>query len=208
MNTDATRPRHEAISIDLEGEMKKLAIAALILSAAAFCFGQAPKPALYTPNSDLYVGYVATSPDYGLHIYSYQFNGGELAYTKSLGTHWALVASGMGSFGTRFDVKQFSGTVGPKYNFLTGPFRPYATVQAGYAYLRSTDMYTMDHHPPLPATATSTEDGFTYRMGMGADLQVSPKAYWRLIQVDIQPQPWARHTPWYVNIGTGVGYHF
>jgi len=26
--------------------------------------------------------------------------------------------------------------------------------------------------------------------------------------VDTQVMPWGRHTPWYFNIGTGLGYRF
>jgi hypothetical protein len=28
------------------------------------------------------------------------------------------------------------------------------------------------------------------------------------VQVDTQVMPWGRHTPWYFNIGTGLGYRF
>jgi len=188
--------------------MKKFAIAALIFSTAAFCFGQAPRAALYAPSSDVYVGYVATFPDYGAHFDTFRFDGVEVAYSRSLGNHWAVIASGVASFGSSYDVKEFSGTVGPKFNFLTGVFRPYATAQAGYSYQTSKGMYAADHHPPLTPKASSTEDGFTYRAGVGADLQLSPKFYWRIAQWDIQPQPWGRHTPYYTNISSGVGYHF
>jgi len=28
------------------------------------------------------------------------------------------------------------------------------------------------------------------------------------VQADIQVMPWGRHTPWYTNVGTGLGYRF
>jgi hypothetical protein len=156
----------------------------------------------------LYVGYITTSPDFGPQLFSYRFNGGEIAYTKNLNRRWAVVASGAGLFGTVYSVKEFSGTAGMKFNVLTGAFRPYATLQVGYASLTATGMYNGDHHPPVPQGQSVTDDGLTYRGGIGADVQLSPRIYWRAIQWDIQPQPWARHTPFYMNFSTGWGYRF
>ncbi len=51
-------------------------------------------------------------------------------------------------------------------------------------------------------------DGVTFRMGGGADLQITPKIYWRIAQFDEQRMPWAQHTPYYVNISSGIGYRF
>ena len=192
--------------------MKKISIVALLLLSATVCFGQAPKAALYNSNSDVYVGYMATFPDYGGQWNSYRFNGAEVAYTRNLGAHWGVIASGAAVFGTIYDVKQFSGTAGLKYNFLAGNFRPYATVQAGYAYQSSSGgpagngLYGNDRHPPLKPGTTDTEDGLTYRGGIGGDLQLSHRIYWRVVQWDVQPQPWARHTPLYNNFSSGIGF--
>jgi hypothetical protein len=187
--------------------MKSFSVAALLLTAAALCFGQAPKAALSTSNSDVYVGYVTTFPDYGPQIGSYRFNGGEVAFTQRINPRWAVIASGAFAFGGPDDAKQFSGTIGPKFNFLTGPFRPYATVQVGYARQSSNDMYANDHHPPL-TTKNDVESGITYRGGLGVDIQLTSHIYWRAIQWDVQPQDWGRNTPFYNNYSSGIGYRF
>jgi opacity protein-like surface antigen len=192
--------------------MKKLCIAAFLFVTAGFCFAQAPKPSLNVPSTDVYVGYIATFPDYGPHLDSYRFNGFEGAFSKGLTHRISAIASGTFVFGSVYNVKQFSGTVGAKVNVLTGRFRPYATGQIGYAHQSSSSaiggLYAGDHHPPLANNATDVESGLTYRMGVGADLQMTRKIYWRLLQGDIQPQPWGRHTPFYVNISSGIGYRF
>jgi hypothetical protein len=189
--------------------MKKYSITLLLLLvSASLGFGQSPKAALYPSSSDVYVGYIATFPDYGTQFNSYRFDGGEVAYTKKLSSRWAIVGSGTAVFGSTYHVREFSGTAGVKYDLLTGRFRPYATTQIGFAYQSSHDMYGADHHPPLKPNTTDIEDGLTYRAGVGADLQMSPRVYWRLIQWDIQPQPWARHTPLYTNFSSGIGYRF
>jgi hypothetical protein len=123
-----------------------------------------------------------------------------------------VIASGAAVFGTIYDVKQFSGTAGLKYNFLACTFRPYATVQAGSAYLSCSGGPTgnglsgNDRHPQLKPGATDTQDGLTYRGGVGADLQMSHRIYWRMVQWDVQPQPWVRHAPFYNNFSSGTGF--
>lgn len=154
------------------------------------------------------MGYITTFPDFGPRVDSFRFNGGEIAIAKHLNPHLAIIGSATAVFGTIFDVKQFSGTVGTKINFLTGRFRPYATAQIGFAYQHSNGMYAGDHHPPLKPNTVDVEDGLTYRGGLGADLQLSTGVYLRLIQWDVQPQPWARHTPFYNNFSSGIGYRF
>lgn len=188
--------------------MRAFCISVLLLLTAAVSFAQAPRVTLFVPNSEVYVGYITTFPDYGAHYSSYRFNGAQLDYTKNYRPHLALVGSGAMVFGSSYDVKQFSGTVGPKVNLLTGRFRPYVTLQAGYAHQSSNGMYAGDHHPPLAHRANDTESGFTYRYGGGLDIQVTHKLYWRALQYDLQPQPWGRHTPDYSNWGSGVGYRF
>ena len=190
------------------GEMKNLYIAALFLLSATFSFAQAPTVALYTPNNEVYVGYIATFPDYGPKLNSYRFDGIEVALIKNVRPHFAYVATGAMVFGSGFDVKQFSGTLGAKMNILTGRVRPYAIAQAGFAYQSSNGMYANDHHPPLAAGSTDVEDGLTYRMGAGVDVQIRHNVYWRVLQWDVQPQPWGRHTPFYQNFSSGFGYRF
>jgi hypothetical protein len=187
--------------------MKLFCMAVLLLLTASFCFGQAPSVALSTSSSDVYVGYIYTNPDDGTFD-ALPLNGAEVAYTKNFGAHWAVIASGTGVFGNFYQVKEFSGTVGPKFNFLTGRFRPYATAQVGFAYQISNGMYAGDHHPPLKNKKDEIEDGLTYRGGLGVDLQLSSRVYWRVLQWDVQPQPWARHTPFYTNFSSGVGLRF
>lgn len=194
--------------------MKNFCIAALLVVTAGFCFGQAPKSSLNIPTTDVYVGFIATFPDYGENFNSYRFDGFEGAFSKALTSRIYGIASGSFVFGSTYSVKEFSGTVGAKVNVLTGKFRPYATGQFGYARLSSSGgpafngMYGNDHHPPIPKGSSVVEDGFTYRMGIGGDLQVTPKIYVRLLQWDVQPQPWGRHTPYYYNFSSGVGYRF
>lgn len=188
--------------------MKRFSIAALILLSAAVCFAQAPKAALATSSADIYVGFVGTLPDYGQKFDSYKFYGGEVAYTRNLRKHVALVVSGRFVSGSTYSVSQFSGTLGPKYNFLTGRFRPYATAQIGYSYQNSNGMYAGDHHPPLKRGATDDESGMTYLGGGGVDYQITKRLYWRVMQFDYQPQPWGRHTPYYSNFSSGIGFQF
>jgi len=188
--------------------MRNFCIAGLLLLASALCFGQAPKSAFYASNSSVYVGYITTSPDYGSAFNTVLLQGVEAAYLKGLTRRWSIIASGSTAFGSRFDVRQFSGTVGPKYNFLIGNYRPYATVQAGFAYQNSNYMYAGDHHPPLSYKSRDTEDGFSYRFGTGFDVQLRHRLYWRALQWDVQPQPWGRHTPFYQNFSSGIGYSF
>lgn len=188
--------------------MKTSCVAVLLFLTAVASFAQTPTVALFTPNSDVYVGYTATFPDYGNYYNSYRFDGAEVAYTKNFRPHLAVTASAAMVFGGVYNVKQFSGTIGPKVNLLTGRFRPYVTAQAGYAHQSSDGMYAGDHHPPLAHGTTDTESGFTYRMGGGVDIQLRSKIYWRAVQWDVQPQPWGRHTPFYQNWGTGIGYRF
>jgi opacity protein-like surface antigen len=188
--------------------MKTSWIVLLLLLMSAFSFAQIPSAPLSTATADIYVGYLATFPDYGAQFDSYRFNGAEVSYTKPFTPHLGMVVSGDMVFGSVYSAKQFSLTVGPKYNLLTGRFRPYLTGQAGFAYQSSNGMYAGDHHPPLKPGASDTEDGFSYRLGAGVDIQLSHKIYWRALQWDIQPQPWGRHTPWYTNVGSGIGFSF
>jgi len=187
--------------------MKTSCIAVLLLLTATASFSQVPSSAYLAPSSDVYVGYVTTFPDYGAQYDSCHFSGAEVGYTKNFRPHFSLSASGLMVFGSPYSVKQFSGTVGPKMNLLTGRVRPYITAQAGYVYQSSKRMYAADHHPPLQGSS-DTEDGFTYRLGGGLDIELNRKLYWRAIQWDVQPQPWARDTPFYQNWGTGIGYRF
>jgi hypothetical protein len=69
-------------------------------------------------------------------------------------------------------------------------------------------MYNTDHHPAIPTGKGTTDSGITYRGGLGIDLQMSRGFYWRAIQWDVQPQPWARSTPFYNNFSSGIGYRF
>ena len=191
-----------------KGTMKTLAISATLLLLAACAFAQAPVAPLQTPKTDVYVGFVITYPDYGPTFSTYHFSGVEAAYTMGITRHVSMTATGDFVGGSTYSVKQISGTVGPKYYFLTGNIRPYVTTQFGFALQNSNGMYAGDHHPPAPAGKSLTENGFTFLYGAGLDLQVTRRFYRRAIQFDTQIMPWGRHTPWYTNVGTGVGYRF
>jgi opacity protein-like surface antigen len=190
--------------------MKKFAIALLLFATAAFCFGQAPGPALSTlgARNEVYAGFLATSADYGVDIFDLSLYGGEIAYTRNFNPRWGVTAAAAVSGESRSNVKEFSGTVGPRCNLLTGRIRPYITAQIGLAYQSSNGLYAAVHHPPLRPGSSDTESGFTYRVGGGADFQVTHSFYWRMFSWDIQPQPWGQHTPWYQNVGGGIGYRF
>lgn len=188
--------------------MKTLWIVVSMILVSAFALGQAPTVAVNAPTTDVYVGGLATFPDYGPSLTSYRLNGAEIGYAKGLTAHLSLIASATGQFGTNYNATLISVTAGAKYNLLVGRVRPYVTVQGGLGYLSSDGMYASDHHPPKPAGKSLVEDGFSYRMGGGVDFQLSRKIYWRVASVDLQPQPWGRHTPYYVNVGSGFGYRF
>ena len=73
----------EAISLRVEkGEMKNFCIAVLLVVMAGFCFGQAPGVLAECSETDVYVGYMTTSPDYGPGLFRYRFNGFEGAFSK------------------------------------------------------------------------------------------------------------------------------
>jgi len=171
-------------------------------------FAQAPGAGLHMPDSDVYVGYFATSPDYGYGAYVYQFNGAEVGFTKYVRPRLGIVGSASFQGGSSFNVKQVAGTVGPRFNLMTGKFRPYGTFQIGYSRQVSDGMYAADHHPPIAKGVSVTESGLTYRMGVGLDLQLNPHWYWRALHWDTQSQSWGRKNPWYTDFGTGVGYRF
>jgi hypothetical protein len=189
-------------------KMKFFSIIASLLLTAIVSFAQAPNSGLSMPSADVYVGYFATSPDYGSGAYVYQFNGAEVGYTKYLRPRLGIVGSVSFQEGSPYSVKHFEGTVGPKFNLMTGKFRPYGTFQIGYAHQSSDGMYAADHHPPIAKGLTVDESGFTYRMGVGLDLQFNKHWYWRALHWDTKAMPWGRNSPWYTDFGTGVGYRF
>jgi hypothetical protein len=206
--------------------MKKFCMAALLaawlVAVAGVCLAQAPVPSLSIPNTEVYGGFVVTSPDYGGTWGSHLLHGFEGGVSKALSERlwitgavdfvWGNPSNPGPSGPIGLDVKQFSGTVGPKFFFLTGKFRPYATGQIGYSRQSSNGMYAADHNPPvptpLPPGTRLVESGFTYRFGGGAEWQLTRRMYWRIVQWDFQPQPWGRSTPFYQNVGSGIGYRF
>jgi len=207
--------------------MKKICIAALLaawlVAVAGVCLAQAPEPSLNLPNTEVYGGFVVTSPDYGPSWSSNLLHGFEGGVSKALTERLWITGAldfvwgnpsipGPGGVQLPMHIKQFSGTVGPKFFFMKGKFRPYATGQIGYARQSSHGFYAGDHHPPItapnPFDIRTVESGFSYRFGGGAELQLTRRMYWRIVQWDVQPQPWARSTPWYQNVGTGIGYRF
>jgi hypothetical protein len=185
--------------------MKKTAFITLLLVLATPCFAQVPKAIFHAPTSDVYIGYTGTFPDYGPTLATYRFDGVEIGYDKGLSTHLGLTAAGMISSGP-FKGTLMSGTAGLKWLVLTGRFRPFAMGQVGYSRIKATNMYNYDYK--YPPNQQLTESGFTYRMGGGVDFQFSQRFFWRAIQWDVQPQSWGRHTPYYQNVGSGIGMKF
>jgi opacity protein-like surface antigen len=202
--------------------MRRFSIAVWLLVFLVLCgvaLAQAPGPSLVIPSTEVYGGFLVTSPDYGANWDSYLLHGFEGDFSKALSDRLWITGAGAFVFANPslinragvpipMHIKQLSATVGPKFFFLTGRFRPYATGQIGYARQSSNGFYGGDHHPPIPAGVHTVESGLTYRVGGGAEWQFTEHIYWRIVQWDIQPQPWGRHTPLYQNVGSGIGYRF
>ncbi len=179
-----------------------LVFTALVL-APALSLAQAPAPSLSVPRTDLYAGFTVNVPDYNTvagNIHALQ--GYELAFTLHLGDRLGLTASGAEMFGS--GANQFQLTAGPRFNILTGRFRPYATAQLGVS---NQDSDTL--HPGELSAAFSRRNAITYRAGGGADYQLTPHIYWRVGQWTAQPVPWGRHaSSLFQNFSTGFGYQF
>src|SRR6266480_622091 len=106
--------------------MRKICIAALLAAwlVAVAGVSLAPAPSLNLPNTEVYGGFVVTSPDYGPNWSSnllYGFEGGvskalteRLWITGALDFVWANPSiPGPGGVLFPMHIKQFSGTVGP-----------------------------------------------------------------------------------------------
>ncbi len=179
-----------------------LLFAALLLAPAS-SFAQAPAPSLSVPRTDVYAGFMVNVPDYTTPVGSiHNLSGYELAFTLHLGDRLGLTASGAEMFGSGAD--QFQLTAGPRFNILTGRFRPYGTAQLGVS---NQDSDTV--HPGERTAAFSRRNAVTYRVGGGADYQLTRRIYWRVGQWTAQPVPWARHaSSLFQNFSTGLGYQF
>jgi hypothetical protein len=181
-----------------------LLLAGLLL-APAWSVAQAPKPSFSVPNTDIFAGYVVNVPDYATAAGStHNLQGYELAFTLHLGNRLGLTAAGGQTFSTAFSPGQYQLTAGPRFNFLTGRFRPYGTAQFGVSNQDS------DHlHPGELTAALSRRNALTYRVGGGADYQLTRRIYWRIGQWTVQPVPWGRHaSSLFQNFSTGLGYQF
>jgi opacity protein-like surface antigen len=202
--------------------MKRICVTALwltwLVTAAGVSLAQAPMPSLTLPNTEVYGSFIVTSPDYGNKWSDNLLYGFEGGVSKGFTEHLWVTASLDFVFGNPsipdafgapvgMHIKQFSGTVGPKYFILTGNIRPYGTAQIGYARQSSDGFYGRDHTVPTAVGVPRTESGFTYRFGGGVEWQVKPRMYWR-VHWDWQPMPWGRSKPFYSNLGTGIGYRF
>jgi len=208
--------------------MKNFCVAALLFVIVGSGWAQAPAPSLRVPNTEVYGGFQVTSPDYGSwsHFLLYGFDG---AFSKGFTDRLWITVEGsyvwgnpeIPNAGPSFNpfippgalvgmhVKQFSLTVGPKFYLVRkGRFRAYGTGQLGFAVQHSRGFYAADHHPPLLLGTSDNESGLSYRLGGGAEYQFKEKLFIRLVQWDVQPQPWGRHRPFYQNLGAGVGYRF
>lgn len=183
--------------------MKKYFIATLLLLSAVFSFAQAPRPSIHIASSDLFVGYVADVPNFGARPTPGYFQGCELAYTVTDGDRWGWTVSG--SQAIAHDLNQWQLTTGPRFNFLTGRFRPYGTVQFGVSNQDSDQL----HFANSSRSRATAENSLTFRLGAGADYQLTPRWYWRVGQWAAQPVPWARHSSsLFQNFSTGIGFQF
>lgn len=183
--------------------MKKYFLATLLLISAALSFAQAPKPSIQIARSDLFIGYVVDVPNFGARPTPGNFQGYELAYTVNHGDRWGLTVSGSQAFAHNLDQWQL--TAGPRFNFLTGRFRPYGTVQFGVSNQDSDQL----HPANSSRTKASADNSMTFRLGAGADYQLTQHWYWRVGQWAAQPVPWGRHSSsLFQNFSTGLGFQF
>ncbi len=183
--------------------MKRYPIATLVLLSAAVSFGQAPGPSIRIASSDVYVGYVVNVPDYGARAAPNNCQGVELAYTLNHDARWGLSVSGSHTIATNRDQWQL--TAGPRFNFLTGRFRPYGMAQFGVSNQDSDQLHPADSS----SSKASAVNSLTLRLGAGADYQLTPRWYWRVGQWAAQPVPWARHSSsLFQNFSTGLGFQF
>jgi opacity protein-like surface antigen len=184
--------------------MEKLSIAALLLLTAALSFAQAPSPTLHNATSDIYAGYVVNVPDYAGDGAVHKLQGYEIAFTRHFGSRWGLTASGGQVISTGSNQNQWQFTAGPRFNVLTGRFRPYGTGQFGISNQDSDSL-----HPGVLTAHFSRRNALTYRVGAGADYQLTSHLYWRMGQWTAQAVPWGRHaSSLFQNFSTGVGYQF
>jgi opacity protein-like surface antigen len=183
--------------------MKKYLIAILLLLTAALSLAQSPGPSIRIASSDVYVGYVVSVPDYGVRAAPHIFQGYELAYTLNHGARLGLTVSGSQTIAHSRDQWQF--TAGPRFNILTGRFRPYGMAQFGVSNQDSDQLHPADSS----RTKASAENSLTFRLGAGADYQLTQRWYWRVGQWAAQPAPWARHSSsLFQNFSTGLGFQF
>jgi opacity protein-like surface antigen len=194
---------HSRFAINGKREMKKCSIATLLLLSAALSFAQSPKPSIHIASSDLFIGYVVDVPNFGASPTPGNFQGYELAYTLNHGARWGLTVSGSQAIAHSLDQWQL--TAGPRFNFLTGRFRPYGTVQFGVSNQDSDQL----HPANFSRAKASAENAITFRLGAGADYQLTRRLYWRVGQWAAQPVPWARHSSsLFQSFSTGLGFQF
>jgi opacity protein-like surface antigen len=183
--------------------MKKHFIATLLLLSAALSFAQLPKPSIHIASSDLFIGYVVDVPNFGNRPIPGNFQGYELAYTLNHDARWGLTVSGSQTIVTNRDQWQL--TAGPRFNFLTGRFRPYGMAQLGVSNQDSDQLHPADSS----RSKASVENSLTFRLGAGADCQLTQHWYWRIGQWAAQPVPWGRHSSaLFQNFSTGLGFQF
>jgi hypothetical protein len=180
--------------------MRTVFFAALLL-VTTVCFAQAPQPSFHQASSDVYFGYMVNVPTYSGDT-GHNLQGFEAAYTLHLAERWGVTLSGGVSFGGH--TRQEQVTVGPRFNLLTGRFRPYLTGQFGGSN-QDSDQFHLDKSK----TGATVSNVLTFRAGGGADYQLTPRFYWRLGQWAAQPVPWGRHSSsLFQNFSTGIGFQF
>jgi len=180
-----------------------LLFAALLLTPA-LSSAQAPKPSLSIAHSDVYAGFVVNVPDYSTFGSNPTLKGYELDYTLQIVDRLGLTAAGGQTFNSAYGTFQYQLTAGPRFNILTGRFRPFATAQVGISNQDSDQL-----HPGVFTAASSRRNAFTYRVGGGADYQLTGHLYYRIGQWTAQPAPLGRHaSSLFQNFSTGLGYQF
>lgn len=177
----------------------------LILFATSLSFGQAPKPAVSAPSSDVYLGFMANIPTNVTGNTTGTLGGFELAYTLSIFGRVGLTASGGETISISPSAGQWQLTAGPKVYILTGRVRPYVTGQFGGSNQDSNNFHASDIIP----IGKTAKNSLTFKVGGGVDYQLTPHVYWRVGQWAVQDAFWGRHSSSvFQNFSTGFGYQF
>ena len=136
--------RREQISIATGRPIvKSLAVLLGVLLFSGILIGQEPTAAAklsvassLTGVNQLFVGYNRVFNDWGNGIYSSDFNGISVSYTRLLSKHFGALGSFEFNRNGQSDGTYYAYRAGARYNILTRRFRPYVVGSLGGARLK------------------------------------------------------------------------